>query len=717
MSSLLLAAALALLGEPHTFTYVPDRPASRVNLAGTFNNWNKDATSMTLGADGKTWTAKLDLPLGKHYYKFVLDGDTWVTDPKAPSESDASGYVNSVLYLFPPDYGTPAVRGDGTIAASALAHRQEMPSLNWDRGKLLLTLRARPHDLVKVFCIAGDRKVPMTDAGGDDFYTYYQAAMPWSMEGDIDYCFRIEDGPTVRYFGPDGLSDKPETFKLEHKTFKPFQPPSWVEKAVFYQIFPERFANGDKSNDPPNVQPWDAEPRYDNWMGGDLAGVRQNMGHIVSLGVDAVYFNPIFEGPSNHHYETTDYLKVDHRFGTNEEFRDLVQELKAAGVRTVLDGVFNHTSIDFFAFKDLLQNQEKSKYAHWYFVKSFPVIAQDKPSYEAWWGFPSMPKLNLLQPEVSRYVLTVPDYWNDFAKIDGWRLDVANEVPMEFWRQFRTAVKTKNPEAWIVGEEWGDASGWLKGDQWDASMNYPFRGAVLGFVAQKQLKPSDFWKRLNALYDSYGPQVSRNMLNLLGSHDTPRLLHECGGDGRLARLAAMIQFTWVGAPSVYYGDELGMEGGADPQNRRGMRWDLATPDNPYLSLYRKLGKIRRETPALQSGDPSLLEANDEEAWLAFARTYGDERAVVVVNRGESPARVKLDLPESLMSAGFYDLLNERAAAIEGGALRLEVPALSVAILVPGDGSLARAAAAAPRPVSKHATLAERSSARPPSYQR
>ncbi|MER3496152.1 MAG: alpha-glycosidase, partial [Armatimonadota bacterium] len=202
------------------------------------------------------------------------------------------------------------------------------------------------------------------------------------------------------------------------------------------------------------------------------------------------------------------------------------------------------------------------------------------------------------------------DYWLRDRGVDGARLDVANEVDMRFWRAMRTHLKAARPEAYILGEEWGDASAWLGGDQWDASMNYAFREAALGFFATKKSSPSDLGRSLMTNVARYAPQVNRAMMNLLGSHDTARFLTLCKGDADMARLAAALQFTWIGMPSIYYGDELGMEGGPDPQNRRGMRWDLATAANPFLARYRKLIAIRRSSAALQSGDPRVLLTDD-----------------------------------------------------------------------------------------------------------
>ncbi|MGE0000937.1 MAG: glycoside hydrolase family 13 protein [Fimbriimonadaceae bacterium] len=351
-----------------------------------------------------------------------------------------------------------------------------------------------------------------------------------------------------------------------------------MQDTVFYQIFPDRFDNGDKRNDPEGTVGWDADPTWFNWFGGDFAGVSRRQDYLASLGISGVYLNPVFQGPSNHRYETTDYQRSDPRLGTNAQFRELVRTFRYNKIRVVLDGVFNHTAVDFPPFADILARQKESSYLDWYEVSSFSVTVRDAPPYRAWFGFKSMPELNFDNSDVEDAILEVVDFWEKEAAIDGWRLDVANEVPHEFWKKFRTRVKLHSQDRWIVGEIWGDGTPWLGGDQFDSVMNYRFREAVLGLVARRTLPPSAFMERLMGVWNAHPPQVSRNMLNLLGPHDTPRLLHECGGDESRARFAAMLQFAWPGAPSIYYGDEIGMTGGQDPNNRRGMEWGRAGGD-------------------------------------------------------------------------------------------------------------------------------------------
>ncbi len=679
-----LSLVLAAQSVEHTFRYQADRPLERVFVAGTFNNWQANADPMTVGADGRTWTRTYALPPGRHEYKFVLNGTEWITDPKAQrNEDDGNGNVNSVLMLALPGYDRPAAKGDRVLATSALAHETRVPDLNWDRGRLTLTLRARPDDLESVSVVLEGKRIAMREVSRDDLYAKFRAQVPWDRKSPLRYTFELKDGKTFA-FGRTGLGQTVQPFVIDPKTYAPLVVPAWVESSVIYQIFPDRFENGDKRNDPANVMPWDGRPTYANRFGGDAAGVRKRLNHLESLGVGAVYFNPIFKGPSNHRYETTNYFEVDPQFGTNAEFTSLTKEMERRGIRTVLDGVFNHTAVDFFAFKDLRERGEASAFKDWYYVQGFPIRVGENPNYTAWWGYPSMPKVNLDNPNARSFMLEVPGFWHQEARIHGWRLDVANEVPMPFWRDFRKVVKGLDPNLWIVGEVWTDGSAWLRGDQWDSVMNYRFRDAVLRFLAQGSDSPSQFMGRLMRVYHDYAPQASRNMMNLLSSHDTPRFLTLANDDERAAMLAATIQFTWVGSPNVYYGEELGMKGGADPANRTGMEWNRATDDNAFLKHYRMLGRLRNSTPVLHSGEPVPLASDDAAGTLAYARVEGDAVALVAVNRSKEArtVTVPLNAVPAAQSLRFESRLGVAQPTRVGSSLRLSLPPQSAEVLTP-----------------------------------
>ncbi len=694
MATIILASMLARQESfQHTFTYVADKDFHTVSVAGTFNGWNGTANPMS--ANGRTWSLALSLPKGRIQYKFVLDGKDWIQDPKATmSFDDGNGNVNSVLMVLPDDYKTPAKSGDGVISVSALAHKQIPPYFTYDRGKLALAIQVRAGDLAAVVAKVNGKTYPMSERTSDEYVALYRAVVPWDGKTDLNYSFTLLDGEIAKTYGSKGLTDADNSnaFTLKAADFHNIEVPNWPERSVIYQIFPDRFDNGDRSNDPTTVVPWDATPTYDNHFGGDFAGVKKHLGYIESLGVKAVYFNPIFVSRDNHRYATGDYMHVDPELGTDAEFSALTHEMKQRGIGTILDGVFNHTATYFAPFQDVVKNGANSKYKDWYFIKSFPIVLTGPPNYEGWFGYGSMPKLNPHNPATREYLLNVPRHWDSVADIAGWRLDVPNEIASDYWVEFRKVVKSTNPQRWIIGEIWGDGSPWLQGDQFDSIMGYQFRTSALAFLATESIGPKEFTDKLMATYDSYAPQVSRNLLNLLGSHDTERFLTLCHGDQSLAKLGATIQLTWPGAPSIYYGDELGMAGGRDPMNRGTMRWDQID-GNEMLVHYKELIRARNSSIALQSGDPVVLMTDDSKETLAFARVLNDDVAVTAVNRSKHEQTLllaldgKVPLNANLKANGFINVLGGgRVLLSPAGSIAITLPPESSAVLLPGAAS-------------------------------
>jgi neopullulanase len=381
----------------------------------------------------------------------------------------------------------------------------------------------------------------------------------------------------------------------------------------------------------------------------------------VDLGVNAIYFTPIFQSASNHRYHTHDYEKVDPMLGGNAALRRMVDEAHARGIRIVLDGVFNHASRGFFPFHDILENGADSAYLDWFTVKEFPLNAYDAdraPNYSAWWGLPALPKFNTDSPEVREFLWGIGRKWMDFG-IDGWRLDVPNEIDDdEFWREFRRRVRAANPEAYIVGEVWMDAPRWLQGDMWDAVMNYQFTRACLAFFAGESLNlealsrtslhpagpagAEAFRDAIERLMGLYHPNVTAVMLNLLDSHDMARFVTLAGGDRSALRLATLFQMTYPGAPSVYYGDEIGMAGGHDPANRGAFPWHRPeTWDTELLHEFQRLIALRTSRAALRRGSFRFLHAQDDV--IAYARQLGDETIVVAINAATMTRRLDLAL--------------------------------------------------------------------------
>ncbi len=508
--------------------------------------------------------------------------------------------------------------------------------------------------------------------------------------------------------------------------------PAWVRDAVFYQIFPDRFAGSARVPKPGPLEPWDAPPTNYGFKGGDLLGIVEHLDHIESLGVNALYLTPVFQSASNHRYHTFDYLQVDPLLGGNDALRELLDAAHARGMRVVLDGVFNHTGRGFWPFHHVLETGAGSPYRSWFQfdeaalaqgrpVNAYPAgrmrsgVATDEPvpgeterdvegdttsarsrlGYEAWWGMPALPKLNIAEPAVREYVWGVAEHWLRFG-IDGWRLDVPAEInDPPFWAEFRRRCRAVNPEAYLVGEIWHVAPEWLAGDRFDALMNYPLAEAIIGYVGGRSLNEpllrshheygqterldgAGFGRRLGELLAAYAPETNAVQLNLLDSHDSPRVFSLLGGDREAMELAVLLQATLPGAPCTYYGGEVGLMGGIDPDSRRAFPWDESRWDHELLASVRDSFALRRAEPALRSDGVTVTATAG--AALAFERGVGDRRMVVAINAGDEAAM--LPLPLEAGPAGLHGTIvlsagrarTERAAIVAfSGAVSVELP--------------------------------------------
>ena len=477
--------------------------------------------------------------------------------------------------------------------------------------------------------------------------------------------------------------------------------PGWVADAVFYQIFPDRFARSEMVPKPSTLESWDSPPTHHGFKGGDLLGIAENLDYLSDLGVTAIYLNPIFQSTANHRYHTHEYYQVDPILGGNEALRSLLDRAHQRGMRVILDGVFNHASRSFFQFNHIVENGPASPYTDWFIIKEYPLrpyhAPKGKHGYEAWWNLPALPKLNVSTPAVREFLWDVATHWIEFGA-DGWRLDVPTEIDDDlFWEEFRERVKAVNPEAYIVGEIWHDASHWLQGDQFDAVMNYPVTRACLGFflgekLLRKEIARSgyqeidtldarEFSKEIDRVLGLYPRPVTEVQFNLLGSHDTPRFKTLARGDNSSYRLATLFQMTYPGAPCIYYGDEIGMEGKHDPDCRRGFPWDEKQWDHELRAYVQRCIALRKHYAALRRGDLGWLLA--EEGVVAYVRRLGAEVVVVVLNSNYRP--VTLDLPvEGHLEEGaaVHDVWDGRSQSVQGGKLEaLHVPGRSGVVFV------------------------------------
>lgn len=442
-------------------------------------------------------------------------------------------------------------------------------------------------------------------------------------------------------------------------------PPPWVADAVFYQVFPDRFARSGRVPQPEGLEEWEAPPTIHGYKGGDLRGIIERLDHLVDLGCNAIYLNPIFQSGSNHRYHTHDYFTVDPLLGGNEAFDDLLRVCHERGIRVVLDGVFNHASRGFYQFSDILENGPHSPWTDWFHVQGFPLRAYEvsgEANYAAWWGIPALPKFNTDNPEVREMLMQVGEYWIDRG-IDGWRLDVPEEVTTEgFWEEFRSRVRARNPDAYLVGEIWADAADWIgSGERFDGAMNYLLTGFLIRYAAGDRVDPAviagasyevtppqcagHFADAVDWLWRNYPEDAQRSNLNLLGSHDTPRILSVASGDVPSVILATLLVMTFPGAPCVYYGDEVGLEGRKDPDNRRGFPWDPRHWDRDVLDATRSLIRLRHDHPALRHGDHSRVwppPGTYGVGLYAFTRSLGDDRLLVATNNADDPQWASID---------------------------------------------------------------------------
>ncbi|MBN1679700.1 MAG: glycoside hydrolase family 13 protein [Anaerolineae bacterium] len=445
---------------------------------------------------------------------------------------------------------------------------------------------------------------------------------------------------------------------LENAVSHTIKTPDWVKDAVFYQIFPDRFATSERVTKPSNLEAWDSPPTPRGFKGGDLLGVAEHLDHLENLGITAIYFNPIFQSASNHRYHTHDYYQVDPLLGGNAALRELVDAAHARGINVVLDGVFNHASRGFFQFNHILECGEQSPYLDWFTVKGLPLNAYDHeqaPNYGAWLGLHALPELNTTNPQVRAFIWDIAEYWVKFG-IDGWRLDVPYEIDDDaFWQEFRRRVKGANPEAYIVGEIWHESQRWLQGDQYDAVMNYIQTRAAMAFFGARSLAPlypgggfdrlqpldaAAFAKTIDDMLALYDWEITMAQLNLLGSHDTARFITMVQDNKSALKLAMLFQMTMPGAPMVYYGDEIGLSGGYEPASRGAMPWDRAQWDMDLLDYVRQTIRVRKAHPALRRGTYRTLLAEGE--LYAFERKYETQRLVVAFN---TAAEAKtLDVP-------------------------------------------------------------------------
>ena len=746
----------------HTFHFMPlaGQTPRDVHVAGDFNQWSPTATP--LSPAGGEFTATVPLSPGLHPYKLVVDGH-WITDPagdRSLEQSNGLGGTNSAVMIAaaPPDAAT-ATGGGGRpigIRAEAVAFdpADEEDCNVASPTRLRLSFRAQVNNLTAAAALSPGSNglwnaTPLYKVETRGGFDRFGGLVATSSRGEPRYVLELTNGPDTVYVADGFAYDEASTAEAHAYQVEPgptFATPAWAQKAVWYQIFPERFRNGDPANDPPHVERWTSswygQPRdeagpvsrgvFDRRYGGDLQGVQQELPYLRSLGVNAIYLNPVFQAESLHKYDTSDYRHVDEHFGyagdieqlrgetddpatwqwtkSDKLLLDLVADAHRQGFRVILDGVFNHVGTHFWAFQDVVAHGRASKYAGWFDIIDWkPGVSrygQRIPfHYKAWDGdngslpiFKKDPVLGMVHGP-REHILAVAKRWlapdGDASRgVDGFRLDAAENVPHPFWVEFRDTVKATKPDAYIDGEIWTWAQPWLSGDQFDGVMNYQFAIASHRFFAGKHpTSPDRYADALSALVYRYPLQVSLVNQNLLDSHDTDRVASMFANPDRdfnasadaarydvrkpapLARTRLLqevaVQMTFLGAPMIYYGDEVGMWGATDPADRQPMIWkDLGSYDDPQETFddgkfewYQRLIALRQQLPALQTGFFRTLPLDGAAGVLGFVRTLPGQSVYVLVNRTPRARHIVFTPTETDPSARYANWLRPETARL------------------------------------------------------
>jgi len=746
------------------FSFLPPPGSTDIFVSGSFNGWSPDGIPMD-DADGDgIFETVLLLPPGRHLYKFVADG-AWLGDPAAPDfEEDGFGGQNAVLLVDNRFEKLATEKGDGLILDEGIKFVPSRPYLNRIAVESMeVTFKTYRSDIEGARFLAledGEEYTPtsMTLAGDDGTFDLWRCTVSTETP-EIDFLFILEDGETAWSFDLNGLAEFPEDtlkgtggmppstdlFQVQLSELPVFDTPGWVKNGIIYQIFPDRFRNGNRENDqdfsedyyagvrmlPASgktnseyfhlVEDWfdvsyltaspyrtDGKPDYYSFYGGDMEGVIEKLDYLSDLGITIIYFNPVTVGKSNHKYDAGDYKTVDPHFGGNAVFRRMVDEAHARGIRVIVEAVYNHCGDTHWAFVDSRDKGPSSEYYDWFEWKKWPLPSHSnyKPIdyYDCWWGFGLHPNLNFdlsraaeqengvkdienAEPNmpVVDHLVDTGRFWLTEMDVDGFRMDVPNDVPFWFWELFREEMKKIKPDCYLIAELWANASDWIGPDYFDATMNYKyFKEPVLSFIGQGRGSAVKFDATLAAGRSVYPTQAVQVMMNLVDSHDTKRFLTVAGGNEDRLRLAALFAMTYVGAPHVWYGDEIGMTGDSDPDCRRPFNWKWRE-DADAVNLhdyYRRLISVRKQFEALRTGSFITLHAKGKV--YGYLRENENERLLTILNAGTRTAETVID-PDTVpgsRDAGGIKLTELVSTAPSGG-----IEEGAVEVLVGDDGTV------------------------------
>lgn len=519
-----------------------------------------------------------------------------------------------------------------------------------DSEHLVFRLRTARGDLKSVTFFYADRAdmsselaftpVKMPLVRSDMLYDWYEYTLETKWQR-IAYYFLLCDGKIECHYAGDQFEktswhiERSEYFQypFNHKA-DVHRIPEWAKNSIVYNIFPDSFANGTRHISCQSKRTdWNGYPSESTY-GGTIKGIRDNLDYIADLGCNCIYLNPVFAAGAYHKYDLLDYEHIDPCFGTDEEFASLVDEAHGKGIRVIIDGVFNHISWYHYSFQDVLAKGKDSRYYGWFYELPDPLVLPEKdeaPQYVCFSYVANMPKTDTSNDSLKQYFCDIGTHWIQNYHVDGWRLDVANELDDGFLRAFRTAVKAANPDAIIIGEVWENAEHYMHGDMLDSAMNYDFRRFCTQFFAEGILNAEEFDLRISTLLMRYSSQAVQAQLNLLDGHDVSRFITLCNGDKDRMEAALVFQMTFPGMPSIFYGDEKGMSGLSEAEYRHPMVWDQSSV---FEKIYRKLIALRKEKEVLKTGHYRTDVA--EGQLYAYTLTNGNEQIHVMINMGQTP---------------------------------------------------------------------------------
>lgn len=565
-----------------------------------------------------------------------------------------------------------------------------------DESTLVIRLRTKKGDIKECILFYGDRvsqaepilvnSVEMRIVASDLLFDYFEIDLKVEYTR-VCYYFWLSDGIVSTYYFGNEFRNTPRCSRTEYFQFPYIRRedivsvPEWVKGAIIYQIFPDSFATSRKfiSKTSNAIGHTNDEKVSKNRNGGTIKGITENLDYLTDLGINCIYLNPIFTAEAYHKYDTIDYFNVDPCFGDNDTFKEFVQECHKYNIKVMLDGVFNHSGSGFFAFKDIMENGGNSKYKDWYYKLQFPIQYTESPNYECFAYVKEMPKLNTGNPNVIEYFCNVGTYWIKEFDIDGWRLDVANEVDHDFWRSFRKAVKAVKTDAFLIAEIWEDSHSWLQGDQFDSVMNYRFAYICREFFGEAKISVNDFDAKINSLKMRYKRPITYAQMNFLDTHDVPRFLSYCGNDIRRLKLAVLFTFMSQGVPSIYYGDEKAFYGIEEHEYRKPMAWKDDKVQSELTDYYKKLIKIRKEFMPVFFGEYKTILKDNGKNTYAYTMKAKGQKLTVVLNNSEYIS--KICLPVNCLKENLKDALSDVIYDVSNNGVQIELQPLSGAILI------------------------------------